>query len=58
MGDKITKEKILRIERQIRREEAVAAGYYDGRHGHRVHKDKKKERSRRKCREKQEQTDW
>lgn len=43
---------ILRIERQIRREEWVEEGAYDGRLGERVTTDKKKEASRRKCREK------
>lgn len=42
---------ILRLERQIRREEDVEAGVYNQRRRH-IHTDKKKEKNRRKCREK------
>lgn len=49
---KISKEELLRLERQIRREEWVEELAYDGRLAPKVFKDKKKEKSRRKCREK------
>lgn len=49
---KVSKEDLLRIERQIRREEYIEEGAYDGRLAPKVFKDRKKEKNRRRCREK------
>lgn len=49
---KISKEDLLLIERRIRREEWVESLAYDGRLSPKVFKDRKKEKSRKRCREK------
>lgn len=47
---KLTKEDIRLIEAGVRREEAVDAGYYDGRHAPKTFVDRKKRASKRACR--------
>jgi hypothetical protein len=48
----ISREELLRIARQIRREEWVEEGAYDGRLRPQVHTDKKKDGDKYRCREK------
>jgi hypothetical protein len=43
---------LVNMDKAIQRELAKAAGFYDGRFRNRVVKDKKKEQSKRACREK------
>ena len=52
MNITITREDILRIERQVRREEYIEEGAYDGRLNPSYIPDKKREKNRRKCRSK------
>lgn len=48
----ISQEDILSIERKISRENLVNSGAYDGRYRNRISTDKRKEKSRRACRDK------
>lgn len=49
---KITRDDFLKIERQIRREEFIKEGAYNGKLRPQIIPDKKKEKNKRKCREK------